>query len=212
MDRIIIADDHSLLRKGLARILGDEYPDAEIVDVDNGEALLKEVALHNWDLVISDLNMPGKNGIEALAMIKLMKPDLPVLILSVYPEELYAVRVLKSGAAGYLNKGTAPEELIKAIRQIIAGKKYISTGIAERILRQLETETNPHKKLTGKEIEILKQLALGKTTTQIAQSLSLALTTVSSYRKKIMQKLLVDSNAELTRYAISHHIIPEMAL
>lgn len=210
MKRIILADDHSFIRRGLIQILKDEYPSAEITEVADGESLVKEVTLHDWDLVISDLDMPGRSGLEALEQIKLIKPQLPVLILSIYPEELYAVRVLRAGGSGYLNKNSAPEELITAIQRISLGRKYITPEIAEKLLTQVDTEKQPHELLTNKEFEIFKLLAIGKTITQIADSLSLALTTVSTHRSRILSKLNLTTNSELTRYAISHHIISDI--
>jgi len=209
--RIILADDHSFIRLGLIQILKDEYPAAEIKQVADGESLIKEVTLHDWDLVISDLDMPGRSGLEALEQIKLMKPHLPVLILSIYAEDLYAVRVLKAGAAGYLNKNSAPDELITAIQRISLGKKYITPEIAEKLLSNLDDDDKkPHELLTNREFEIFKLLALGKTVTQIAETLSLALTTISTYRSRVMEKLGLSTNSELTRYAISHHIISDI--
>lgn len=210
MKRIILADDHSFIRLGLVQILKDEYPAAEITQVSDGEALIKEVMQHDWDLVISDLDMPGRSGLEALEQIKLIKPHLPVLILSIYAEELYAVRVLKAGASGYLNKNSAPDELITAVQRISLGKKYITAEIAEKLLNSGDDVKKPHELLTNREFEIFKLLALGKTVTQIADSLSLALTTISTYRSRIMEKLSLSTNSDLTRYALSHHIISDI--
>ncbi|MDZ4810686.1 MAG: response regulator transcription factor [Bacteroidota bacterium] len=209
MKRIILADDHSFIRLGLLQILKDEYPSAEIKEVSDGETLVKEVTLHDWDLVISDLDMPGRSGLEALEQIKIIKPKLPVLILSIYSEDLYAIRVLKAGASGYLNKNSAPNELINAIKRISSGRKYITPEIAELLLLQKDV-TKPHELLSNREFEIFKLLALGKTVTQISDSLSLAVTTVSTHRSKIMEKLQLSTNSELTRYAISHHIISDL--
>jgi two-component system, NarL family, invasion response regulator UvrY len=206
MKKIIVADDHSFVRLGLIQILKDEYPLVDIKEVSDGESLIKEVMDNDFDLVISDLDMPGRNGLEALEQIKLIKPDLPVLILSIYPDELYAVRALKAGASGYLNKNTAPYELIKALERIKLGKKYITSEVAERLLEQKNTN-NPHELLSNRELEICKMLAMGKTVSQIAESLSLAMTTVSTHRGRIMNKLGISTNAELTRYAITHHIV-----
>jgi DNA-binding NarL/FixJ family response regulator len=210
MKRIILADDHSFIRLGLMQILKDEYPAAQITQVSNGEALVKEVMQHDWDLVISDLDMPGRSGLEALEQIKLIKPDLPVLILSIYAEDLYAVRVLKAGAAGYLNKNSAPDELITAVQRISLGKKYITPEIAEKLLTSGDDSKKPHELLTNREFEIFKLLALGRTVTQIADALSLALTTISTYRSRIMEKLNLSTNSDLTRYALSHHIISDI--
>jgi len=210
MKRIILADDHSFIRLGLIQLLKDEYPAVEITQVSDGEALIKEVMLHDWDLVISDLDMPGRSGLEALEQIKLIKPHLPVLILSIYAEDLYAVRVLKAGASGYLNKNSAPDELITAVQRISLGKKYITAEIAEKLLTSGDDIKKPHELLTNREFEIFKLLALGKTVTQIADSLSLALTTISTYRSRIMEKLNLSTNSDLTRYALSHHIISDI--
>jgi DNA-binding NarL/FixJ family response regulator len=211
MKRIILADDHSFIRLGLIQILKDEYPSVEIKEVSDGETLIKEAILHDWDLVISDLDMPGRNGLEALEQIKLSKPDLPVLILSIYSEELYAVRVLKAGASGFLNKNAAPYELITAINRIALGRKYITPEIAEKLLLYKEDE-KPHELLSNREFEIFKLLAKGMAVNQIAESLSLAATTVSTHRSKIMEKLNLSTNADLTRYALAHKIIADIPL
>lgn len=210
MKRIILADDHSFVRLGLVQILTDEYPAIEIKQVGDGESLVKEVTLNDWDLVISDLDMPGRSGLEALQQIKLIKPDLPVLILSIYTEDLYAVRVLKAGASGYMNKNAAPEELITAVNRIISGRKYITSEIAEKLLIQTEVQKNLYEDLSNREFEIFKKLAQGKTTTQIADELFLALTTVSTHRHRIMEKLGLHTNSDLTRYAISKQIITDI--
>ncbi|MDX2046000.1 MAG: response regulator transcription factor [Chitinophagaceae bacterium] len=212
MKKIILADDHSFVRLGLIQILKDEYPSVAITEVGDGESLIREVMEHDFDLVISDLDMPGRSGLEALQQIKIIKPDIPVLILSIYTEELYAVRVLKAGASGYMNKKAAPYELITAIQRILLGRKYITPEIAEKLLISVDTVKKPHELLTNREFEIFKQLALGKTVTQIADSLLLALSTVSTHRSRIMEKLGLTTNSELTRYAIAHHIISDIEL
>jgi two-component system invasion response regulator UvrY len=212
MKRIIIADDHHFIRLGLIQILKDEYPSVVIKEVGDGESLLQEVKEKEWDLVISDLDMPLKNGLEALVQIKQIKPHLPVLILSIFTEDLYAVRVLKAGASGYMNKNAAPYELIQAIQQISLGKKYIPSEMGEKLLFYINTPQRPHDLLTNKEFEIFKLLAYGKTITEIAERLTLALTTVSTHRSRIMEKLQVSTNAALTRYAIAHQLISDIAL
>ncbi len=210
MNKIILADDHSFIRLGLIQILKDEYPTVEITEVGDGEFLINKVSRNDYDLVISDLDMPGRSGLEALIQIKLIKPDLPVLILSIYAEDLYAVRVLKAGADGYLNKNAAPYELITAIQRIISGRKYITADLAEKLLIHLDSEKEPHELLSNREFEVFKLLAVGKTITQIAEMLSLALTTVSTHRSRLMDKLGLANNSELTRYAIAHHIINDI--
>ncbi len=212
MKRIIIADDHSFIRLGLIQILKDEYPHLKITEVGDGESLIKEVMQHDFDLVITDLDMPGRSGLEAMVQIKLIKPALPVLVLSIYTEELYAVRVLKAGASGYMNKKAAPYELIAAIQRILSGRKYITPEIAEKLLININSDKKPHELLSNRELEIFKLLAQGKTVTQIAVSLSSALSTVSTHRNRILEKLGLSTNSELTRYAIAHHIISDIDL
>jgi two-component system, NarL family, invasion response regulator UvrY len=209
MKRILLADDHSFVRLGLIQILKDEYPAAEIKEVNDGSSLVKEVSLADWDLIVSDLDMPGQSGLQALEQIKLLKPHIPVLILSIYAEDLYAIRSLKAGAAGYLNKNAAPYELINAIQRIMQGKKYITPEIAEKLLFGVQGKA-PHEILSNREFEIFKMLASGKTITQIADALSVALTTVSTHRSRIMEKLGLSTNSDLTRYAITHHIISDV--
>lgn len=210
MKRILLADDHSFIRLGIIQILKDEYPSVEIREVSDGDSLIKEVIKEDWDLVISDLDMPGRNGLEALEQIKLIKPSLPVLIISIFTEDVYGVRVLKAGAAGYMNKNAAPFELIKAIQRIKLGRKYITAEIAEKLLTNVDTDKKPHEILTNREFEIFTMLASGKSLTYIASTLSLALTTVSTHRTRLLKKLNVSNNYELARYAMAHHIISDL--
>ncbi|MFC4230475.1 response regulator [Parasediminibacterium paludis] len=212
MKKIILADDHSFIRLGLIQILKDEYPSVDITEVSDGESLVQEVIKNDFDLVISDLDMPGRSGLEALEQIKISKPNLPVIILSIYTEDLYAVRILKAGASGYLNKNAAPYELITAVQRVLLGKKYITPEIAEKLLSSTSTDKKPHELLSNREFEIFKLLAYGKTITQISESLSLALTTISTHRSRILEKLVLTTNSELTRYAIAHQIISDIEL
>lgn len=209
MNRIIVADDHQYIRLGLVQILRDEFPTAIIKEVTDGESLVKEVLDAEWDLVITDLDMPGRSGLEALEQIKLIKPAIPVIILSIYPDDLYAIRAFKAGAHGYLNKNSAPNELIEAIGRIKLGRRYITPELAEKLLSQKDIN-EAHEKLTNRELEIFRMLASGKSTTQVAEGLSLALTTISTHRLHILEKLGLKSNAELTRYAISHDLITDI--
>ena len=209
LDRIIVADDHAFVRMGIVQILKDELPSAFVQEAKDGTELLQQVMDHDWDLVISDLDMPGKTGLEVLEQVKQFKPATPVIILSIYAEELYAVRAMKAGASAYLNKSTAPYELIKAIERIRLGRKYITEQLAEKLLN-LEDNKTAHEKLTNREFEIFKMLASGRSISQIADSLSLALTTVSTHRSHILEKLGLSSNAELVRYAISHGLLSEL--
>jgi DNA-binding NarL/FixJ family response regulator len=209
MIRILIADDHTIVRKGIRQILAEEFIDAIIEEVADADELIKKVILDKWDLVISDLSMPGKSGLEALQHIKHLFPTLPVLILSIHPEEQYAIRVLKAGAAGYLSKDTAPEELVIAVNRVLLGKKYITLSIAERIADSLDRDISKkmHETLSDRELNVFKMIASGKSVTEIADCLSLSATTVSTYRARIMTKMNMKSNANLTLYAIENHLL-----
>ncbi len=209
MLRILIADDHTVVRKGLRQILLDEFPSAQITEVADAEELIKKVMDEKWDVVVSDLSMPGRSGLDALQQIKLSHPDLPVLILSIHPEEQYALRALKSGAAGYLSKDTAPDELVKAVQKVLLGKKYISQAIAEKLANTFSSDSslNPHESLSDREFDVMKLLANGKSVSEIAEMLSLSVTTVSTYRARVMVKMDMKSNPDLTKYAIEHQLI-----
>lgn len=209
MLRILIADDHTVVRKGLRQILMDEFPNAHIEEVPDAEELIKKVMAEKWDVVVSDLSMPGRSGLDALQQIKISHPDLPVLILSIHPEEQYALRSLKSGASGYLSKDTAPDELVKAVKKVMLGKKYISQAIAEKLANTFSTDTslNPHESLSDREFDVMKLLANGKSVSEIAEMLSLSVTTVSTYRARLMVKMNLKSNSDLTKYAIENNLL-----
>jgi DNA-binding NarL/FixJ family response regulator len=209
MLKILIADDHTVVRKGLRQILLDEFPGAEIGEVADGGELVKKVMSDKWDVVVSDLSMPGRSGLDALQQIKLTHPDLPVLILSIHPEEQYALRALKSGASGYLSKDTAPDELVKAVQKVLLGKKYISQAIAEKLANTFSSDTSlqPHENLSDREFDVMKFLANGKSVSEIADILSLSVTTVSTYRARIMTKMNLKSNSDLTKYAIENNLL-----
>lgn len=209
MLKILIADDHTVVRKGLRQILLDEFTTAEIAEVANAEELIQKVMTDAWDVVVSDLSMPGRSGLEALQQIKLSHPNLPVLILSIHPEEQYALRSLKSGASGYLSKDTAPDELVKAVRRVLAGKKYISQEISEKLANSLYSSAalSPHETLSDREFDVMKLLANGKSVSEIAEMLLLSVTTLSTYRTRVLAKMNLKSNADLTRYAIENKLI-----
>ncbi len=207
--KILIADDHTVVRKGLIQILLDEYPDAAFTEVSNGNELLQTARSSHWDIIITDLSMPGRNGLDTLKQLKIDKPDTPVLVLSIHSEDLYAVRVLKSGAAGYLTKESAPDELVKAIQQILQGNKYINPKVAEKLLHSINKGHNgmPHEVLSDREFDVLRLIASGKTVTEIAEILNLSVNTISTYRMRILDKMGMRSSAELTHYAISNHLL-----
>jgi two-component system invasion response regulator UvrY len=209
MLRILIADDHTVVRRGLKQILLEEFRSAEIEEVTDAEELLKKVLKEHWDVIVSDISMPGKSGLEVLQEIKHHYPRLPVLILSVHPEDQYAVRVLKAGASGYLNKDSAPDELVKAVHQVLLGKKYITSSIAERLALLLgqDAEKLPHEMLSDREFEVLKLLAAGHAISDIAEKLSLSSTTISTYRARILTKMSMKTNADLTSYVIANRLL-----
>ena len=209
MLRIIIADDHTIVRRGLKEIIKEEYPSALVEEVEDGESLVSKVFKEQWDIVITDINMPGKSGLDALHDIKQVYPKLPVLVLSVYSEDLYGIRVLKAGASGYLTKSAAPDELIKAIRAILLGKKYITPAIAEKLVSIMDSETDKpmHEYLSDREFEVFKLIAMGKSVSEIAASANLGVTTISTYRARILSKMNMRTNADLTLYAMENHII-----
>ena len=207
MLRILIADDHEIVRTGLKQILREEYPFALIEEAEDGNVLLKKAINAHWDIVISDLAMPGVNGIDALKKIKENSPGCPVLILSMYPEDQYAIRVVKAGASGYLSKDMAQEELINAVRKILSGKKYFNPSVVDQLASESGMHNMRHDILSERELIVLKMIGAGKTTSDISQELNLSLTTVSTYRSRVLEKMKMKSNAEITRYVIENHLL-----
>jgi two-component system invasion response regulator UvrY len=209
MIRILIADDHAIVRNGMKQLLLEAYPSALIGEAENAESLINKIMSEQWDIVISDLSMPGRSGLEALKQIKQTFPNLPVLIMSMYPADQYAARALKAGAAGYLGKDSIHEDLIHAVKKVLQGKKFITPFIAETLVYDLDSTVNhpAHADLSDREFEVLKLLAAGKTVSEISQKLSVSLTTVSTYRSRILKKLNMKSNAELARYALEKGLI-----
>jgi DNA-binding NarL/FixJ family response regulator len=207
--RILIADDHAIVRRGLRDILLDEFPSAVIDEVGDAEDLLNKVLQEEWSVIITDLSMPGRSGLEALQQIKIHCPALPVLILSIYPEDQYAVRVLKAGAAGYLNKDMAPDELVTAVLRVLSGRKYITPSVAEKLVASFDYHSDKaaHQLLSDREFEVLKMIAAGKAVSDIALILHLSVTTVSTYRARILAKMNMKTNADLTQYSIEHKLI-----
>ena len=209
MIRILIADDHTVVRKGLRQILAEEFTDAHIEDVPDAEELIMKIIREKWDIVISDLSMPGKSGLDALQHIRQHYPSLPVLILSIHPEEQYAIRVLKAGASGYLSKDAAPDELVNAVKRLLLGKKYITVNMAEKIAEVFNrsAEKKPHEMLSDREFDVFRMIAVGKSISEIADALSLSVNTVSTYRTRIMTKMNMKSNANLTVYALENKLL-----
>ena len=209
MASILIADDHEVVRRGVCQILHENLPDVNLGEATSGEAVLEQVQNHEWDLVILDLGLPDKPGLEVLKQLKLNYPRLPVLVLSIYPEDQFAVRVLRAGAAGYMTKESAPEELVKAVRKVLRGGKYISESLAERLALHLDPATDIplHETLSDREYHVLLRIAAGKSIKEIAYELTLSAKTVSTYRERILTKMRMKSNAELTHYAIKNALV-----
>jgi len=207
--RILIADDHAIFREGLRQILEDD-PEMVVADeASGGHEVLEKVSKNDYDLLLLDIAMPGLNGLDTLKLLKSSKPKLRVLVLSMYPEEQYAVRAIKAGAAGYITKKSASEELIEAIKKVSGGGRYISASIAETLLFDLEPEPErpAHGRLSDREYQVLCMIASGKTVSEIAVELFLSVKTVSTHRVHILEKMKMKSNAELTNYAIKHNLV-----
>jgi DNA-binding NarL/FixJ family response regulator len=209
MIKILIADDHAIVREGLKQIVGEESDISVCGEAADAFELMDLLKSASFDLLILDINMPGKSGLEALKEIKNGFPGLPVLILSMYSEEQYGIRALKAGAAGFLIKVSAPEELVKAIRRIVSGRKYISNTLAETLADSfdLSSEKLPHELLSDREFQIMCDIASGKSADFIATALSISVHTVYSYRNRIFEKMHLKSNIELTQYAIRNNLI-----
>jgi two-component system invasion response regulator UvrY len=206
--KILIADDHTLIREGLKKILLESLPFATIHDVGDSADLFKRAIKESWDIIISDISMPGYSGIEILKQIKTHAPNTPVLMLSMYPPEQYAVRAIKAGASGYLTKESAPYELVTAVQQILRGRKYITNRVAEVLAGSLENDGTklPHENLSDREYEVLRMIVEGKSISEIGECLSLNVNTISTYRSRIMDKMNIRNNADLVKYAIEHKL------
>ncbi len=209
MIRILIADDHRIVREGLKQILA-ETPDMTVVDeASNGQEVLGKVWENDYDVVLLDISMPGRSGLDILKQLKNERPKLAVLVLSMYSEEQYAIRALRAGASGYMTKESAPDELIEAIRKVSTGRKYISPTVAEKLAVSLEAndERPAHENLSDREYQVMCMIASGKTIKTIADELSLSVKTVSTYRTRILEKMRMKNNAELTHYSIQNRLV-----
>jgi len=206
--RILIADDHAVLRKGLVQILADEFVDAQFGEAATTPETLDYLSRQYWDVLVLDIFMPGRGGLDILKDVRQQYPNLPVLVLSSAPEEQLAARVLKAGARGYLNKHAAPEDLVKAIRKVVAGGRYVSAAMAERLAEDLgqSKDRAPHELLSDREYAVMRLLVSGKSIKEIAIELSLSPKTVSTYHTRVWEKLNVHSDTVLVRYAMEHRI------
>lgn len=207
--RILIADDHAVIRKGLKQILIEAFPDVHIGEAIDAEEVTAKTISESWDIVITDLSMPGRSGLDVAQDIRQNFPKIPVLVLSIHPEEQYAIRALKSGASGYISKDAATEELVSAVKRLLSGKKYISSAIADKLAEgvAIDQHITPHELLSNREYEIFILLAQGKQVSDIAEQLHLGVTTISTYRTRLLSKMRLKNNAELTRYAIDNRLI-----
>lgn len=209
MIKILIADDHAVVRKGVRYILSELPDDVAASEAGDSYEVIDKIRKDDYDLVLLDIAMPGKDGLETLKEIKIEKPKLPVLILSMFPEEQFALRALKSGASGYLTKESIPEELIKAIQKILRGGKYISEFFSDEILLAFDRDVEklPHETLSDREYQVMLMIATGKTRKEIAEKLFLSVKTISTYRTRILEKMGMKTNADLTNYVNQHKLI-----
>lgn len=209
MIKILVADDHAIVREGLKQIVR-ETSDMEVAgEAGNSREVIELVTKHHWDVILLDIGMPGKSGMDVLKEVKAEKPGLPVLMLSMYPEEQYAVRALRAGASGYLTKESVPDELINAIRKVSAGGKYVSSSLAEKLAYDLQApaERPVHEVLSDREYQVLCMIAGGDTIKEIADQLCLSIKTISTYRSRILEKMRMKNSAELMHYAIKHELV-----
>jgi two-component system invasion response regulator UvrY len=207
--KILIADDHPIVREGYKKILSDT-PDMVVADeAENGQEVLNYIRKKDYDLILLDISMPGRSGLEILKELKSETPKLPVLILSIYPEEQYAVRAFRAGASGYLTKASAPHELINAIRRISQGGRYVSSALAEKLTYYLDSDAERplHESLSDREYQVMLMIASGKTVSEIADEICLSVKTISTYRSHILEKMRMKNNAEITLYAVRNKLV-----
>lgn len=209
MIKILVADDHTIVREGLKQIVGDVGDMVVADEAGNGQEALQKIREGDYDVILLDISMPGRSGLEVLKDIRAEKPKLPVLILSMHSEEQYAVRALRAGASGYLTKASAPDELIGAIRKVSRGRKYVTASLAEKLALELDADADkpPHEMLSDREYQVMLMLASGKSVKEIADELCLSVKTISTYRSRILEKMNMKKNAELTLYAIQNHLV-----
>lgn len=209
MIKILIVDDHPIYRGGLKQFLCKSFDQVVIDEASNGSKALNKIRKSDYDVVLLDIDMPGRSGLEIIKDVKKEKPKLPVLMLSAYPEDQYAIRSLKSGASGYLTKKSVPAELIKAIKKVRQGGKYLTLSIAERLASAIEedSEMSPHERLSNREYQVMCMIAHGSTLKEISEELSLSESTVSTYRTRILEKMGLKNNSEIISYAIRNGLI-----
>ena len=209
MIKILIADDHTIVRKGIIQLIEGAQDIKVTAEAKNAAEVLHLITRQDFDVIVLDISMPGRSGLEVLKELKSIKPEIPILILSMFPEEQYAIRVMRSGASGYLTKESAPEELIKALRTIAGGKKYIHPSLAEQLADHFDQNVDKPltEQLSDREYETMIKIATGKSLTEIAEELSISVKTVSTYRRRVLNKLNVHSNVELTQWVIKNNLL-----
>jgi DNA-binding NarL/FixJ family response regulator len=208
MNRILLVDDHEVVRQGLKQILAESFPKAAFGDASSGEEALLRVRAESWDIVVLDISLPGRGGLTTLKELRQENPRLPVLVLSMHPEEQFAVRALKAGAAGYVTKRTAARDVVAAVRKVLSGSRYVSASLAERLAAQTQMDSaqTPHEALSDREYQVFRMLGMGKTVKQIGKELGLSPQTISTHRSHILEKMGMQSNEELIQYAMQNQI------
>jgi DNA-binding NarL/FixJ family response regulator len=207
--RVLIVDDHPVVRRGVRELLDDELPGAAFVECDTGEAAVSKIEEEAFDVALLDLSMPGRGGLDALKEIRTRRPRLPVLVHSHHAEHQYAIRAIRAGARGYITKDTAPEELVRAVREVVAGRRYLTPGVAAQIASAISSDPDaePHDSLSDRELQVLRMMALGKTVRDIARELNLSDKTISTYRTRVLEKLELRTTADLMRYAMKANLV-----
>ncbi len=207
--RILIADDHAVTRHGLKQILAEEFQPAAFGEAEDGPHTLRLISKQKWDVLVLDITMPGMNGLEVLKDLKNLRPNLPVLVLSMHPEDQYGIRTLQAGASGYLNKEADPRELVAAVRRVLAGRKYVTPSLADGMATRLADghEGLLHEKLSDREYQVMAMLAVGKAVSEIAKDLSRSVKTITTHRTHILDKMNMKTNADLTRYAMKNKLV-----
>jgi DNA-binding NarL/FixJ family response regulator len=207
--KVLIIDDHAIVRRGMISLLQEHLKEVEVGEASEARSALEAVKKEHWDLVIVDISMPGRNGLELIQDIKLEHTALPILVISSHPEKDYALRALKLGAAGYVSKQSAADILVTAVQRVLSGRRYISSALAEQLAGAMAGEVSgiSHETLSNRELQVLRLIALGQTVKEISAELALSAKTVATYRGRIAEKMGLSSNVELTRYAMQHHLV-----
>ncbi len=209
--KVLVADDHGFMRRGIRQVLEEEFSPVVVHEAHNGTDALEKFRRETFDSVVLDINLPDKNGLEVLKELKQIRPEIPIIILSLYPEEQYALRAMKAGASSYLTKERAPEELVRAMKKVLQGGKYITESLGEKLIERLHQPVNdmnrlPHQALSDRELDVLVLIGKGESLTEISERLSISVKTVSTYRSRILEKLHLASTPELIRYVIQHQL------